>query len=88
MKLTKKRLQAIIVEETSKLNKKTVKRHTQINEAEYPSDRGSTMAEEGVIMALKNLIDSLGAIPDAFDRRMVAMDAVEQIESYANAIEE
>jgi hypothetical protein len=88
MKLTKKRLQAIIVEETNKLNKKTAKRRTRINEVEYPSDRGASPAEEGVIMAVKNLIDSLGAIPDAFDRRLVAMDAVEQIESYANAIEQ
>jgi hypothetical protein len=88
MKLTKERLQAIIVEETNKLNKKTAKRKTRINEVEYPSDRGASGAEEAVMMAIKDLMNGLGSIPDAFDRRMVALDAIEQIEKYANQIEQ
>jgi hypothetical protein len=77
MKLTKAKLKRIIAEETARLN-----------EVEYPSDRGATRGEEAVMMAIKDLMNALGSIPDAFDRRMVALDAVEQIENYANQIEQ
>jgi len=77
MKLTKAKLKRIIAEETARLN-----------EVEYPSDRGASPAEESVMMAIKDLMNSLGSIPDAFDRRMMALDAIEQIENYAHQIEQ
>lgn len=77
MKITKRQLARIIKEEKQKLQ-----------EVEYPSDRGASRAEEEVMMAIKGLMNALGSIPDAFDRRMVTMDAIEQIEKYANLIEQ
>jgi hypothetical protein len=77
MKITKRQLKRIIKEESARLS-----------EVEYPSDRGASRAEEGVMMAIKDLMNALESIPDAFDRRMVAMDTIEQIEKYANLIEQ
>jgi hypothetical protein len=77
MKIKKSQLRRIIKEESARLS-----------EVEYPSDRGTSRAEEAVMMAIKDLMNGLGSIPDAFDRRMVALDAIEQIEKYANQIEQ